>query len=158
MNRTTSFAAGILVAFFLLAAPAVAQTPPAAKPAPAPAMERTEHQWQGGQATSTFGAHWMGAELKMIREEMAPRAGMIEKNEFFFNQGALLHYKQDRYPEPGKKGESVALMVSFDKTGKPSMSLKRIDGNPAGPASASEIEQAKKHLAELLLITGKVKR
>ena len=100
----------------------------------------------------------MGAELKMIREEMAPRADMIEKNEFFFNQGVLLHYKQDRYPEPGRKGESVALMVSFDKTGKPSISMKRIDGNPAGSASAAEIDLAKKHLAELQLITGKVKR
>ncbi len=121
-------------------------------------MERTEHQWRDGNASSTFGAHWMGAELKMLREEVAPRGGMIEMNEYFFNQGALLHYKQDRYPEPGKKGAAVALMVSFDKTGKPSISLKRIDGNPAGPASAAEIELAKKHLAGLLAITGKVKR
>ncbi len=49
-------------------------------------------------------------------------------------------------------------MVSLDKTGKPSISLKRIDDNPAGPASAAEIEQAKKHLAELQLITSKIKR
>jgi hypothetical protein len=49
-------------------------------------------------------------------------------------------------------------MVSFDKTGKPSISLKRIDGNPAGPASAAEIERAKKHLAELQRITSKVRR
>lgn len=155
MTRTASLAAGLLAAFFLLAAAAIAQTPPVK---PAPAMEHTEHQWRDGNATSTFGAHWMGAELKMLREEMAPRGGMIEKNEFFFNQGTLLHYKQDRYPEPGKKGAAAALMVSFDKTGKPSISLKRIDGNPAGPASAAEIEQAKKHLAELQRITSKVKR
>lgn len=154
MTRTASLAAGLLTVFFLQAA-AVAQTPPAI---PAPAMERTEHQWRDGNASSTFGAHWMGAELKMLREEMAPRGGMIEKNEYFFNQGALLHYKQDRYPEPGKKGAAVALMVSFDKAGKPSISLKRIDGNPAGPAGAAEIEQAKKHLSELQRITAKVKR
>ena len=45
MTRTTLLAAGTLTALFLLAAAAIAQTPPAVKPAPA--MERTGHQWRG---------------------------------------------------------------------------------------------------------------
>ena len=140
--------------FYFTAGHVIAQVP--AKPAPA--MERTEHQWKGGIQSSTFGAHWMGAELKMIREEMNENAGMIEKNEFFFNVGALLHYKQDRYPPPGKSGAAVAIMASFDKTGKPAMSMKRVDGKPVGPASPEDLAQAQKHLAELLAIAGKVKR
>lgn len=157
MKRSNSLAAGVLAAVFLLITvpDVVAQTKPAAKAAPA--MARTEHQWQGAGKSSSFDALWFGTELKMIREEMAPRDNVIEKNEFMFNQNVLLHYKQDRYPESGKKGGSVATMVSFDKTGKPSISMKRIDGKPAGPASAAEIEQAKKHLAELQLIISKVK-
>jgi len=47
---------------------------------------------KGGGRSSTFGAYWMGGELKMIREEVTGNPGMIEKNEFFFNAGALLHY------------------------------------------------------------------
>ena len=113
---------------------------------------------RGGSQSSTFGAHWMGSELKMIREEMNENAGMIEKNEFFFNAGALLHYKQDRYPAPGKSGAAVALMATFDKTGKPAMSIKRVDDKPTGPVSPEDIALAQKHLAELLAITAKVKR
>lgn len=155
MSRLLSLPA-ILVAglFCFMAGNAPAQSP--AKPAPP--MERTEHQWQGGGRSSTFGAHWMGSELKMIREEMNESAGMIEKNEFFFNAGALLHYKQDRYPAPGKSGATMAIMASFDKTGKPAISMKRVDEKPAGPATPEDIAQAKKHLAELLAITAKVKR
>ncbi len=94
----------------------------------------------------------------MIREELQAADGMVEKNEYIFNQGALLHYKQDRYPATGKSGPATATMVSFDKTGKPVISIRRIDGNPAGPASPQAIAAAKKHLAELLAITGKAGR
>lgn len=155
MNRLQSLPA-ILAAGFIcfMAGNAPAQSP--AKPAPP--MERTEHQWQGDGRSSTFGAHWMGSELKMIREEMNESTGVIEKNEFFFNAGALLHYKQDRYPAPGKSGATVAIMATFDKTGKPAISMKRLEGKPVGPASPEEIAQAKKHLAELMVITARVKR
>lgn len=157
-NRKLPFYAALATLMFCtITAPAVAQTPSAAKPA-APAMERTEHEWKGGSQSSTFGAHWTGSELKMLREEMNESAGMIEKNEFFFNAGALLHYKQDRYPAPGKSGATVAIMTSFDKTGKPWVSMKRVDGKAVGPASPEDIAQAQKHLAELLAITAKVKR
>lgn len=157
LNHKLSLA-GVMAAALLcvIAVPAVAQSAPAKKPAPA--MERTEHEWKDGGRSSNFGAHWTGGELKMIREEMTENAGMIEKNEFFFNAGNLLHYKQDRYPAPGKSGETTAIMASFDKTGKPGMSMKRIEGKPVGPVSPAEIAQAQKHLAELLAITAKVKR
>lgn len=155
MSRLQSLTATLAAGFFcFMAGSAPAQTP--AKPAPP--MERTEHQWRGDGRSSTFGAHWMGSELKMIREEMAENAGVIEKNEYFFNAGALLHYKQDRYPAPGKSGAAVAIMASFDKSGKAAMSMKRVDDKPAGPASPDEIAQAQKHLAELLAITARVKR
>lgn len=140
--------AGVLLVMFVPDVPA--QT---AKPAPA--MELTEHRWQGGGRSSSFNAHWTGSELKMIREELAPAAGHIEKNEYFFNAGALLHYKHDRYPEPGRSGSETAIMVSFDKSGKPSISMKRIDGKPAGPATAAEIEQGRKHLGELQQVLAK---
>lgn len=156
MNHLHGLPAVVLAGFFcLVAGTAPAQSP--AKPA-APPMERTEHIWKDATRSSTFGAHWSGSELKMIREEMEERAGMIEKNEFFFNAGALLHYKQDRYPAPGKSGPSLAIMASFDKTGKAAMSMKRLEGKPVGPASPEEIAQAQKHLAELLAITARVKR
>lgn len=155
MNRPQSLTAILAAGFFCF----MAGNAPAQSPAkPAPPMERTEHQWQGDGRSSTFGAHWMGSELKMIREEMNENAGVIEKNEFFFNAGALLHYKQDRYPSPGKSGPAVAVMASFDKTGKPAMSMKRVDGKPVGPATPEDIAQAKKHLAELLTITARVQR
>lgn len=155
MSRLQSLTAILTTGFFcVLAGNAPAQSP--AKPAPP--MERTEHQWQGGGQSSTFGAHWMGSELKMIREEMNENAGVIEKNEFFFNAGALLHYKQDRYPAPGKSGAASAIMASFDKTGKPAISVKRVNDKPVGPASPEDIAQAQKHLAELLAITARVKR
>ena len=144
------------VLLYAITLPAFAQTAPAKKTAPA--MERTEHEWKDGKQSSTFGAHWMEGELKMIREEMTEATGMIEKNEFFFNAGKLLHYKQDRYPAQGKSGETVAIMASFDKTGKPGVSMKRVEGKPMGPASPEEILRAQKHLAELLIITAKVKR
>lgn len=150
--------AAVLTAFLLpvAAVGAVAQTPPVKS---APAMERTEHQWAGkGAASSTFDALWSGGELKMIREELQAADGMVEKNEYVFNQGALLHYKQDRYSASGKSGPATATMVSFDKTGKPVISLRRVDGNPAGPASPQAIAAAQKHLAELLAITGRAKR
>lgn len=152
MNRMQSLVAVLAVGFF---GNTLVQAASPAKPA---AMERTEHEWKSGGQSSTFDAHWMGTELKMIREEMNENAGMIEKNEYFFNAGALLHYKQDRYPAPGKSGATVAIMASFDKSGKPAMSMKRVDGKPAGPASPEDIAQAKKHLAELLIITARVKR
>lgn len=134
---------------------AVAQTPPVKS---APAMERTEHQWQGAGASSTFDVLWSGKDLKMIREELQAAGGMVEKNEYLFNQGALLHYKQDRYPAEGKSGPAEATMVSFDKTGKPVISMRRLDGSPAGPASAATIAAAKKHLEELLAVIRKVRR
>lgn len=155
MNRLQSLTAILAAGFFCF----MVGNAPAQSPAkPAPPMERTEHEWKDGVRSSTFGAHWTGGELKMIREEMRESAGMIEKNEFFFNAGALLHYKQDRYPAEGKSGATVAIMMSFDKTGKPAMSLKRVDGKPMGAASPDEIAQAQKHLAELLAITARVKR
>lgn len=155
MNRLQLLTAILAAGFFCV----VAGNAPAQSPAKStPPMERTEHQWKEGGQSSTFGAHWMGSELKMIREEMNENAGMIEKNEFFFNSGALLHYKQDRYPVQGKSGETVAIMASFDKTGKPAISMKRIDGKPMGPASPEEIARAQKHMAELLAITARVKR
>jgi hypothetical protein len=156
LNRSLSFCSVIATLLFAMILPAAAQT--AAVKKTAPAMERTEHEWKDGVRSSTFGAHWTGSELKMIREEVKESAGMIEKNEFFFNAGALLHYKQDRYPAEGKSGAAVAIMMSFDKTGKPAMSLKRVDGKPMGSASPDEIAQAQKHLAELLAITARVKR
>jgi hypothetical protein len=157
LNRALSFCAAITsLLLCTIAVSAVAQTAPVKKSVPP--MERTEHEWKDGKRSSTFGAHWSGSELKMIREEMVENAGMIEKNEFFFNAGTLLHYKQDRYPAPGKNAPTVAIMTSFDKTGKPGISMKRIDGQTAGPASPDEIAQAQKHLAELLAITAKVKR
>lgn len=156
MNRLQALPAALATGLFcFFAGHVLAQSP--AKPA-APPMERTEHQWKDAVRSSTFGAHWSGSELKMIREEMTDSAGMIEKNEFFFNAGALLHYKQDRYPAPGKSGATVAIMASFDKTGKAAMSMKRLEGKPVGPASPEEIAQAQKHLAELLAITVRVKR
>lgn len=157
LNRLLSFCAAITTLLLCaITAPAVAQTAPVKKSVPP--MERTEHEWKDGKQSSTFGAHWTGGELKMIREEMTENAGMIEKNEFFFNAGALLHYKQDRYPVEGKSGETVAIMASFDKTGKPAASMKRVEGKPVGPASPDEIARAQKHLADLLIITAKVKR
>ena len=33
---------------------------------------------KGGGRSSTFGAYWMGGELKMIREEVTGNPGMIE--------------------------------------------------------------------------------
>lgn len=160
MNRLQLLIAVFAVFIF---APAVSGFPDgrawAQSPAkPAPAMERTEHEWKDGKRSSTFGAHWTGGELKMIREEMAENAGMIEKNEYFFNAGVLLHYKQDRYPAPGKSGPTEAIMVSFDKTGKAAVSMKRIEGKTTGPASSDDIARAQKHLAELLAITAQVKR
>lgn len=155
MSRLQSLTAVLAAGFFCF----MAGNAPAQSPAkPAPPMERTEHQWQGDGRSSIFGAHWMGSELKMIREEMNENAGVIEKNEFFFNAGTLLHYKQDRYPAQGKSGETTAIMATFDKTGKPAISMKRLEGKPVGPASPEEIAQAKKHLVELMAITAKVKR
>ncbi|MBX3652258.1 MAG: hypothetical protein KF771_12885 [Burkholderiales bacterium] len=120
-------------------------------------MARSEHAWSGGGRSSTFDVHWQNGELKMIREEFAPSSGFIEKNEFVFNAGALLHYKQDRYPVPGKSGDTVALMVSFDKSGNPLVSMKRVGGKPVGAASPAEIAQARKHLGELQAIAMKAK-
>jgi len=120
-------------------------------------MARSEHAWSGGGRSSTFDVHWQNGELKMIREELAPASGFIEKNEFFFNAGALLHFKQDRYPVPGKSGDAVALMVSFDKSGNPLVSMKRVGGKPVGAASPAEIAQARKHLDELQAIAMKAK-
>jgi hypothetical protein len=155
MHVRRSLTAVLAAGFFCVTAGNVLAQSPAK---PAPAMERTEHEWKDGKQSSVFGAHWMGSELKMIREEMNESAGMIEKNEYFFNAGTLLHYKQDRYPAPGKSGDATSIMASFDKTGKPAMSMKRLDGKPAGPASPAEIAQAQKHLAELLAITARVRR
>ncbi|MGE0557420.1 MAG: hypothetical protein AB7E73_07315 [Burkholderiales bacterium] len=126
--------------------------------AQAPAMERTEHQWKSASASSTFDVLWSGKDMKMIREELQAADGFRVKNEYMFNQGTLLHYKQDRYPAEGKSGPAEATMASFDKTGKPVISIRRVDGNAAGPASTAAIAAAKKHLAELLAITGQVKR
>lgn len=159
MRKSSKSGIAVVLTAFLLpvaAFSAVAQTPPVKS---SPAMERTEHQWTGkGAASSTFDALWSGRELKMIREELQAADGMIEKNEYVFNQGALLHYKQDRYPASGKSGPATAIMASFDRTGKPVISLRRVDGNPAGPASPQVIAAAQKHLAELLAITGKAGR
>ena len=120
-------------------------------------MARSEHAWSGGGRSSTFDVHWQNGELKMIREEVAPSSGFIEKNEYVFNAGALLHFKQDRYPAPGKSGDTVALMVSFDKSGNPLVSMKRVGGKPVGAASPAEIAQARKHLGELQAIAMKAK-
>lgn len=147
-------AASVLLAAPAMSSPVLAQ--PAAKTAPA--MERSEHEWKGGGASSTFDALWSGRKLKMIREELRASDGMIEKNEYMFNQGALLHYKQDRYPAEGKKGPEEATMVSFDKSERAIISMRKVDGNAAGPASTAAIAAAKKHLAELLAITGRVRR
>ncbi len=156
MNRISPIVFIAALGFQFVAGHVLAQAPASsAKPA---AMERTEHEWSSGGRSSRFDAHWSGGELKMIREEMAASDGMVEKNEFFFNAGKLLHIKRDRYPAPGKSGAAEAIMMSFDKTGKPGMSMKRVDGRPAGPASPAEIAQAEKHLAELLAITRKAKR
>ncbi len=120
-------------------------------------MARSEHAWSGGGRSSTFDVHWQNGEMKMIREELAPSAGFIEKNEFVFNAGALLHFKQDRHPAPGRSGDAVALMVSFDKTGNPLVSMKRVGGKPVGAASPAEIAQARKHLGELQAIAMKAR-
>lgn len=154
MNHKQAFLFTLAV-FFCNAAPVAGLNAATSSPPP---MERTEHQWKGADRSSGFDVLWSGTELKMIREEVAPAAGVIDKNEYTFNAGALLHYKQDRYPAPGKSGETVATMVSFDKTGKPVISMKRIDGKPAGPASPEEIGQARKHLDELLAIARKARR
>lgn len=134
---------------------AAAQTPPAAK---APVnMERSEHAWSGGGRSSRFDVHWQDGDIKMIREEFAPSSGLVEKNEFFFNAGTLLHYKHDRYPGSGAAGDAVALMVSFDKSGNPLVSMKRVGGKPVGAASPAEIAQARRHLDELLAIVRKAR-
>ena len=136
---------------------AQAQTKPPAPAKSSVMMARSEHSWSGGGRSSTFDVHWQNGDLKMIREEFAPSSGFIEKNEFVFNAGALLHFKQDRYPVPGKSGDTVALMVSFDKAGNPLVSMKRVAGKPVGAASPAEIAQARKHLAELQAIAMKAK-
>lgn len=147
----------ILIALSLLpgvAAGAASSSTPAAQPA-AGGMSRTEHEWKGDGRSSTFDVLRIGGEMKMIREQISVVAGIAEKNEYFFKDGALLHFKQDRYPESGKSGAAVATMASFSKAGKVTVSMKRIDGKPAGPASAQEIARMRKHLDELLLIAGK---
>lgn len=152
-----AFMAAAGAAAFLLFAGAevLAQSSaPAKKPV---SMARSEHVWSGDGRSSRFDVHWQDGEAKMIREEFAPFSGFIEKNEFFFNAGALLHYKHDRDPEPGKSGDSVALMVSFDKSGNPLVSMKRVAGKPVGAASPAEIVQARRHLDELLAIVRKSK-
>ena len=153
IHRAASAATVLLVAQVM---PPTVLAQPAAKTAPA--MERSEHEWKDGGASSTFDALWSGRELKMIREEMRASDGMIEKNEYLFNQGALLHYKQDRYPAGGRKGPEEATMVSFDKTGRAVISMRKVNGNAAGPVSSAAIAAAKKHLAELLAIAEKVRR
>lgn len=154
------FVLALIIAAPLLPVSAVNAQAPAQTQAQAPAkssvmITRSEHAWSGGGRSSTFDAHWHNGELKMIREEFVPSSGFIEKNEFFFNAGALLHYKHDRYPAPGKSGDVIALMVSFDKSGNPQVSMKRVDGKPVGAASPAEIERARKHLAELQAIAMK---
>ena len=48
-------------------------------------------------------------------------------------------------------------MGSFDKNGKPAISMRRIDGKPAGPASPTGgIARSRKHLDELLAIATSV--
>jgi len=139
------------------AATANAQVQTRSPDKPPVTMARSEHAWSGGGRSSTFDVHWQNGELKMIREEFAPSAGFIEKNEFVFNAGALLHFKQDRYPVPGGSGDAVALMVSFDKAGNPLVSMKRVGGKPVGAASPPDIAQARKHLGELQAIAMKAK-
>lgn len=138
-------------------AQALAQTQTQAPAKSSVMITRSEHAWSGGGRSSTFDAHWHNGELKMIREEFAPASGFVEKNEFMFNAGVLLHYKHDRYPAPGKSGDAVALMVTFDKSGNPLVSMKRVEGKPVGAASPDEIERARKHLAELQAIAMKAR-
>lgn len=155
MNRFPPFGfvwSALMLAAFSGMAPA--QTPPPQNQSAA-AMTRTEHVWKDAGRSSTFDALWTDRELKMIREELAVGTDVIEKNEYIFNAGALLHFKQDRYPAPGKSGPTLATMVSFDKTGKAVISMKRLDGKPVGPATAAEIDQVKKHLDALLAIADK---
>lgn len=148
----------LFCALLLFAAAASTHAQQAQPPAKSSVMmARSEHAWSGGGRSSTFDVHWQNGELKMIREEFAPSSGFIEKNEFVFNAGALLHFKQDRYSVPGKSGDTVALMVSFDKSGNPLVSMKRVGGKPVGAASAAEIAQARKHMAELQAIAMKAR-
>jgi hypothetical protein len=157
MKRNSSLEAILFAATMLFAVTTVAAAQSSPAVPPAGGMARTGHEWQGAGRSSSFDVLWIGGEMKMIREEVAPVAGIVEKNEYVFNGGKLLHFKQDRYPESGKSGESVATMVSFDKNGNPAISMRRIDGKPAGTASPAEIAQSRKHLDELLAITSKVR-
>ena len=156
MKRIPSFEAILFAATMLFAATTVAAAQSSPAVPPAGGMARTEHEWKSAGRSSSFDVLWIGGEMKMIREEFAVVSGIVEKNEYVFNGGMLLHFKQDRYPESGKSGESVALMVSFDKNGKPVISMRRIDGKPAGPASPAEIARSRKHLDELLAIATSV--
>jgi hypothetical protein len=148
-------AAAVAAAFLLAGAEALAQSASSSrKPV---SMTRSEHVWNGDGRSSRFDVHSQDGDIKMIREEFAPSSGFVEKNEFFFNAGALLHYKHDRDPEPGKSGDAVALMVTFDKSGNPLVSMKRVGGKPVGAASPAEIAQARRHLDELLAIVRKAR-
>lgn len=151
----SSFTAAAGTAVFLLVAGADVLAQAASAPKKPVSITRSEHVWSGGGRSSKFDAHWQDGDLKMIRETFAPSAGFVDRNEFFFNAGALLHYKHDRDPEPGRTGDAVALMVSFDKAGHPLVSMKRVAGKPVGAASAAEIAQARSHLEELLAIVRK---
>lgn len=160
MSSLTQFPLVPVLCALLLSACVLSAQAQTQAPAPAKSsvmMARSEHAWSGGGRSSTFDVHWQNGELKMIREELAPSSGFIEKNEFVFNAGVLLHFKQDRYPVPGKSGDTVALMVSFDKAGNPLVSMKRVGGKPVGAASPAEIAQARKHLGELQAIAMKAK-
>lgn len=143
------------VIFFALCAAAPWTVPisfAAEKPAKQSAMQRSEYHWKAGADSSTFGVLRSGADIKMIQEEMKTADGATVKNEWFFNNGALLQYMSHR--DAAGKTPPASLMMTFDKSGKMLLSRKMVDGKK-GQATEADAAQARKHLSELMEIVRK---
>lgn len=149
MRRNILF---LLICLATLPMGASAAEGPTAKPPPA-AFEKTEHRYTDGKSETTFNALWEGKDLRMIQEEVAAGDATI-KREYTYREGALLHYKMDLNPLPNRKGESLSLMATFDKSGKAVALLKRIGGKPV-PGSPEEAAGARERAAKLAALAMK---
>ncbi len=118
-------------------------------------LDRVDGLWGEGDASSHFEAWLDGESVVFIEERMAVGDYGDYRDEFYFADGELFHYRRtgvQREIATDGEGESrlvdVRLEIDFTPEGKPTASAKTVDG-AAADVEDFEIVAARRHARTL---------
>jgi len=122
----------------------------------APYLTKVDGRCDTDETRSRFVAYFEGGAVRYVIEQTDPGeyGTTVSVNEYFFDDGQLFHYHENRravvFDSGGSSTSAAALRLSFNADGGLVRAVKTIDGEPA-TVTDEEVLTVRRHVEHLRL-------